>query len=156
YADNSHRLILFGRCLALSIMALGVDLIWGYTGLLSLGQALYFGLGAYIVAYSLKLQETAARYNAVLRTDIPPGGIPPDFMLNYGPVDLENLPPVLTLVAPLGNIWIALAAAIILPMVLAFLFSVITFHRGIKGVYFSLITQALVLIAFLVAVNQQP
>src|SRR5262249_20804485 len=49
FADNTHRLTLLSRCLALAIVALGADLIWGYTGLLSLGQALYFGLGAYMV-----------------------------------------------------------------------------------------------------------
>jgi urea ABC transporter permease protein UrtC len=62
----------------------------------------------------------------------------------------------LSFVSPLGNIWVALAAAVIIPMIIAFLFSLITFKRGIKGVYFSLITQAMVLIAFLVADNQQP
>ena len=45
--------------MALAIFALSVDLIWGYTGLLSLGQGLYFGLGAYAVGYSLKLQQAA-------------------------------------------------------------------------------------------------
>jgi urea transport system permease protein len=159
YADNTHRLILFGRCAAMSLLALGADLVWGYTGLLSLGQGVYFGIGAYMVAYSLKLKETADRYNAVMRTSWAPGVIPPDFMVDYGPFDLndpETLPTALSFIAPLGNIWIALAAAIVIPMAIAFLFSLLTFKRGIRGVYFSLITQAIVLIAFLVADNQQP
>jgi urea transport system permease protein len=160
YADNTHRLTLLGRCLALAILALGVDLIWGYTGMLSLGQSLYFGLGAYIVAYSLKLKEAATRYNAVWGTHVPVGVVPGDFMVNYGSIDLTDpdyvQPTILSIVAPLGNIWLAFAVAIILPMLVAFLFGVLAFHRRIKGVYFSLLTQALVLAAFFLADNQQP
>jgi urea transport system permease protein len=160
YADNTHRLTLFGRCLALAILALGVDLIWGYTGMLSLGQSLYFGLGAYIVAYSLKLKEAAKRYNDIWRTDVPVGVVPADFMVNYGAIDVTDpdyvQPTILSLVAPLGNIWLAFAVAIALPMLIAFLFGLLAFHRRIKGVYFSLLTQALVLAAFFLADNQQP
>src|SRR5437016_11349144 len=57
FGDDRYWLPLFTRYMALAIFALSVDLIWGYTGLLSLGQGLYFGLGVYAVGYSLKLQQ---------------------------------------------------------------------------------------------------
>src|SRR5207244_5673464 len=49
-SGNEYRLAQFAKYLALAIVALGVDLVWGYTGMLSLGQGLYFGLGAYALA----------------------------------------------------------------------------------------------------------
>ena len=48
-------LSLLGKFLCYSIFALSIDLIWGFTGILSLGQAVYFGIGAYLVALSLKI-----------------------------------------------------------------------------------------------------
>jgi len=74
----------------------------------------------------------------------------PDFMLWC------RLPAVPGWIAPLINIWTAIAVAIIVPTVVAYLFGLISFRRGIKGVYFSLITQALVLAVFTLVVNQQP
>src|SRR5947209_367526 len=78
FADDPYYLELFAKCAAISILALGIDLIWGYTGLLSLGQGLYFGLGAYAVGFSLKLQQAAAR------AELPPVAGPdmalPDYM----------------------------------------------------------------------------
>src|SRR5262245_48909098 len=58
-SGDKYWLPLFTRYMALALFALSVDLVWGYTGLLSLGQGLYFGLGAYAVGYSLKLQSAA-------------------------------------------------------------------------------------------------
>ena len=59
YADDVYWLELYSRYMALALFALSVDLVWGYTGLLSLGQGLYFGLGVYMVGYSLQLQKAA-------------------------------------------------------------------------------------------------
>src|SRR5947209_4229270 len=67
FGEDRYWLPLFTRYVSLAIFALSVDLIWGYTGLLSLGQGLYFGLGVYAVGYSLKLQMTAEKAGA------PPG-----------------------------------------------------------------------------------
>ena len=58
HMDPGYRLPKFNRFMALALYALSVDLIWGYTGLLSLGQGLYFGIGGYIVGYSLILQAS--------------------------------------------------------------------------------------------------
>ena len=55
YGSNAYVLSLLGKFLCFGIFALSIDLIWGFTGILSLGQAVYFGIGAYLVALSLKI-----------------------------------------------------------------------------------------------------
>src|SRR5947208_3442041 len=57
--DDRYWLPLFSRFMALALFALSVDLIWGYAGLLTLGQGVYFGVGVYAVGYSLKLRQAA-------------------------------------------------------------------------------------------------
>src|ERR1700755_1000633 len=54
YGSNAYVLSLLGKFLCFAIFALSIDLIWGFAGILSLGQAVYFGIGAYFVALSLK------------------------------------------------------------------------------------------------------
>src|SRR5262245_5888138 len=146
-ADDKYWLPLFSKFMALALLALSVDLIWGYTGLLSLGQGLYFGLGAYAVGYSLKLRQAAL--SAGLPFTAGPNMALPDFM-SY--CRLEAVP---AWSAPLINIWLALALAVIVPTLVAALFGWVTFRRGIKGVYFSLITQALLLAVFTLVDDQQ-
>jgi urea transport system permease protein len=148
FPRDRYWLPLFTRFMALALFALSVDLIWGYTGLLSLGQGLYFGLGVYAVGYSLKLQQAATA--AGMPFEASPDMALPDFMSYCG---LSHVP---FWVAPLINIWLALALALILPTLVAMLFGVVTFRRGIKGVYFALITQALLLAVFTLVDNQQP
>src|SRR6266513_349834 len=70
---NNYLLSLVGKFLCYSIFALSIDLIWGFTGILSLGQAVYFGIGAYFVALSLKI-------NYALTHPTRYGGNFPDFM----------------------------------------------------------------------------
>ena len=125
------RLNLLGRFLSLAIVALGIDLIWGFTGLLSLGQGIFFALGGYAVAMHLQLISSA---------DLP-NGIPEFFGL-YG---VDRLPafwlpfqsPVITLIA----IWL-------IPAVLAAILGNLVFRNRIKGVYFSILTQAALLVFF--------
>jgi urea transport system permease protein len=148
FADDPYWLPLFARYMAVALFALSVDLIWGYTGLLSLGQGLYFGIGAYAVAYSLKLQKAALEAGKPLAAA--PDMALPDFMAWC------RLPAVPFWIAPLIHVWLAVALALLLPTLVAALFGLLTFRRGIKGVYFSLITQALELAVFTVVVNQQP
>ncbi|MBE9010191.1 urea ABC transporter permease subunit UrtC, partial [Pseudanabaenaceae cyanobacterium LEGE 13415] len=71
---QGFRVGLLGRFLALAIVALGIDLIWGYTGILSLGHGLFFALGGYAIAMFLQLQ-------------IPQGQLP-DFFTLYGVTEL--------------------------------------------------------------------
>jgi urea transport system permease protein len=153
FQDDAFRLALFAKYLALAILALGVDLIWGYTGMLSLGQGLYFSLGAYALAYSLELQQVAVDAGK------PPGTVPPTFMSYTGlPVTHPDYrPPAgLTWIAPLANVWVALAVAVVAPTLVAILFGLVTFRLRVSGVYFSLITQALLLAVFTLVDNQQP
>jgi urea transport system permease protein len=123
------RLNLLGRFLSLGIVALGVDLIWGYTGLLSLGQGIFFALGGYAIAMHLSLNS------------LEPGQLPEFFGL-YG---VKSLPafwqpftsPLFTLVA----IWV-------IPALVAGILGYLVFRNRIKGVYFSILTQAALLVFF--------
>jgi urea transport system permease protein len=148
FADDRYWLPLLTRYMALALFALSVDLVWGYTGLLSLGQGLYFGLGAYAVGYSLKLQSAALAADKPLTPG--PDMALPDFMAYCR---LEAVP---GWIQPLINIWLALALAVVVPTVVAAVFGAFTFWRRIKGVYFSLVTQALVLAMFILITTQQP
>jgi urea transport system permease protein len=148
YHNDRYWLPLFSRYMALALFAMSVDLVWGYTGLLSLGQGLYFGLGVYAVGYSLKLQEAATA--ADMPFEVRPDMALPNFM------EYCRLPAVPSYIAPLIHINLAFAVAVILPTLVAALFGLVAFWRRIKGVYFSLITQALVLAVFMFVVNQQP
>ena len=77
-------LSLLGKFLCFAIFALSIDLIWGFTGILSLGQAVYFGIGAYFVALSLKI-------NYALTHPTRYGGKFPDFMEWNGLTELPGL-----------------------------------------------------------------
>ena len=129
YASNAYVLSLLGKFLCFAIFALSIDLIWGFTGILSLGQAVYFGIGAYFVALSLKI-------NYALTHPTRYGGKFPDFMEWNG---LTELPRFMT---PLISTPIAVICALLVPTLLAFLFGVITFKRHIYGVYCAVITLA--------------
>jgi urea transport system permease protein len=118
-----------------------------FNRLLSLGQGLYFGIGGYFVAYSLKLQK-AALDAGFDRYESGPNMAMPDYMFQG---QLNQVP---MLIRPLINIYVALFLAVIVPTLVATLFGWIVFRRRIKGVYFSLITQALVY-AFFTLVSTQ-
>jgi urea transport system permease protein len=129
YGSNQYLMSLLGKFLCYSIFALSVDLIWGFAGILSLGQAVYFGIGAYLVALSLKI-------NYALLHPTRYGGRIPDFMEWNG---LTELPAFMT---PLISTPFAVVCALVIPTLLAFLFGVITFKRHIYGVYCAVITLA--------------
>ncbi len=148
YNDDPYRCEQFAKIAALAILALSIDLIWGYTGLLSLGQGLYFGMGAYAMSYSLKLQRAALAENREFVAA--PDMALPDFMA------FSRLTHVPEWIAPLINVYLALAVAILLPALVAFVFGGITFRLRIKGVYFSLITQALIMALYLLVIRNLP
>jgi urea transport system permease protein len=136
FGGSRYWLPIFTRVMALAIFALATDLVWGYTGLLSLGQGLYFGLGAYAVAYSLKMKQAAAE------ADLPPGSpAMPDFMMWCR---LERVP---DWIVPLTNIWTALALAILAPTLVAMLFGLYTFRPRLRTRKSILTTLAVFLIA---------
>ena len=124
----AFRLRLLGRFLSLAIVALGIDLIWGYTGLLSLGHGIFFGLGGYALAMHLKLQ-------------IPDGQLP-DFFTLYG---VEELPGFWQ---PFNSLPFTIIALFLIPGIVAALLGYLVFRNRIKGVYFSIITQAALLVFF--------
>jgi urea transport system permease protein len=134
FADE-FRLNLLAKFLTFAIVALGVDLVWGYTGMLSLGHGVFFGIGAYAAGMYLKLESTN-------------GGMA-DFM---GWSGLKELPAVWF---PFANPIFAFSMAIILPTLLAALVAYLVGSSRITGVYFSLLTQALALILSIALIGQQ-
>ena len=133
---SEFRLGLLGKFLTFAILALSLNLIWGYAGMLSLGQAVFFGLGAYAMAMFLKLEAAGDRL--------------PDFMFWSG---LETLP---LFWAPFKYAWFALPMTFIIPAALAGGIGYLVFRSRITGVYFALITQALALMVSILFVGQQP
>jgi len=125
----------FGKFLAFAILALGLDLIWGYTGILSLGQGVFFGLGAYCMGMHLML--TIGK-ESVYGSDLP------DFMVWN---QVKELP---LFWKPFYSFPAAIIGAILVPMLFALVFGFFAFRSRIKGVYFAIITQALALAAWLV------
>jgi len=129
WGTSTYIVALLGKFLCYAIFALSIDLIWGFTGILSLGQAVYFGTSAYFVALSLKI-------NYALTNPTRYGGTIPDFMEWNGLTELPGF------MEPLLNIPFAVVLALIVPTLFAFLFGVITFKRKIYGVYCAVITLA--------------
>lgn len=132
---SDFRLNQLGKFLTYAIIAVGLDLIWGYGGMLSLGQGLFFGLGAYGFAMYLKLQASDGKL--------------PDFMFWSG---LETLP---WFWAPFQNPLFAIVAAIVIPAIIAGILGYFVFRSRVQGVYFSIITQALTLLTSIWFVGQQ-
>jgi urea transport system permease protein len=123
------RLNLLGRFLSLGIVALGVDLIWGYTGLLSLGQGIFFALGGYALGMHLSLNS------------LEPGQLPEFFSL-YG---VNSLP---AFWQPFSSPLFTLVAIWVIPALVAGILGFLVFRNRIKGVYFSILTQAALLVFF--------
>ncbi len=125
---SNFTINLYGKYLCYAILAISVDLLWGYTGLLSLGQALFFTLGGYMMGmYLMRMIGSLGQYHQAI----------PDFLVFLG---WNKLPPFWR---PFASFWFALLAAFLLPGVLALIFGYLAFRSRIRGVYFSILTQAL-------------
>ena len=132
---SDFRLNQFGKFLAFAILALGLDLIWGYCGVLSMGQGVFFGFGAYCMGMYLTLQiGTESVYGSEL----------PDFMVW---TQVKELP---LFWYPFKSFFGGFLGAILVPVLFATLFGFLAFRSRIKGVYFAIITQALAFAAWLV------
>lgn len=131
---SDYTLNLFGKFLAYAILALGLDLIWGYTGILSMGHGVFFGLGGYAIGMHLMLEIGA---EGVYQSNLP------DFMVWN---QVKELP---WFWVPFKSGAFALVAVVLVPALFAFVFGSLTFRSRIKGVYFAIITQALALSAWL-------
>src|SRR5947208_3548674 len=125
---SDYYLNLFGKYLALAILALGMDLIWGYTGILSLGQAIFFGIGAYSIGMHMLLESSGKGVY---------GERVPDFMIWN---QVYQLP---LFWKPYTSVVVALASSLLLPALLATVIGFLTFRRRLRGTYFAILTQAI-------------
>ena len=135
FAVSNFTLNLFGKFLTYAILALGLDLLWGYAGVLSLGHGVFFGLGAYAMGMHLMLEiGSKSVYQSAL----------PDFMVWN---QVKSLP---LFWWPFHSAAFTLLAIVLVPALFGFAFGYLAFRSRIRGVYFSIITQALALSAWLV------
>ena len=121
--SSGSTILFLGKCISFAIVAIGIDLIWGYTGILSLGHGLYFALGGYAMAMYLKMQAT--------------GGQITDFMHIGGLTELPFVWEFFTL-SPGSLLFVVIA-----PAAVAWIVGYFIFKNRVKGVYFSIISQAL-------------
>jgi urea transport system permease protein len=131
---SDYYLNLCGKYLSLAILALGMDLIWGYTGILSLGQAVFFGLGAYSMGMYLMLGSSGRGvYGAPI----------PDFMVWNRVLELPLF------WKPFQYFPLAALSALLLPALVAAVIGWLTFRRRVSGTYFAILTQAMAYAAWL-------
>ena len=124
-----------GKYLAFAFVAVGVVLAWGYGGILSLGQGVFFGGGGYMMAMFLKLEASAPEL--------------PDFMVWSS---VEKLP---TWWQPFHSFTFTIAAVLLAPVVLAFPLSYAIFKKRVSGVYFAIVTLSLALVLTVMIIGQQ-
>ncbi len=132
---DTFRLNLVGKYLTYAFVAIGLVLLWGKAGVLSLGQGVFFGLGGYCMAMFLKLEASDPISTKIQSTP----GIP-DFM------DWNQLTHLPAFWVPFKSLPFSLLAVIAVPAVVAFVVGLAMFKRRVGGVYFAIITQALALI----------
>ena len=125
---SDYRVALIGKIMCYAMVALAMDLIWGYTGILSLGHGLFFALGGYAMGMYLMRQ---IGLDGVYKMPLP------DFMVF---LDWKELPWYWSFTE---HFWYALLLVVLAPGLLAFVFGFFAFRSRIKGVYFSIITQAM-------------
>lgn len=132
---DPFRLNLMGKYMSFAFVAIGVVLTWGYGGILSLGQGIFFGMGGYMMAMFLKLEASAPEL--------------PDFMVWSS---VEKLP---LWWEPFHSLMLTILLILVVPAVLAYLFSYLIFKKRVGGVYFSIVTLALALAMTVLIVGQQ-
>ena len=143
-ALDLFRLNLVGKYLSYAFVALGLVMLWGYGGVLSLGQGVFFGLGGYGMAMFLKLEASDPITTKIQSTpDIP------DFM------DWNQLTALPIWWTPFKSFPLTLALILVVPTLLAFVIGFAMFKRRVGGVYFAIITQAVALILTVLIVGQQ-
>ncbi|MCC7373854.1 MAG: urea ABC transporter permease subunit UrtC [Verrucomicrobiales bacterium] len=129
------RLNLVGKYLTYAFVALGLVLLWGKGGVLSLGQGVFFGLGGYCMAMFLKLEASDPISTKIQSTP----GIP-DFM------DWNQLKALPAFWVPFKSLPFSMLAVMVVPSLVAFVVGLAMFKRRVGGVYFAIITQAIALI----------
>lgn len=126
---GDFQLSLMSKLLLFGSLAVSLDLVWGFTGILSFAHGVFFTLGGYAAAYYLKLNLSASANNY--------GGELPDFMVWNG---LETLP---WFIAPLKYFPIALFATVAVPSLFAYIIGYFIFNSKVSGVYTTIITLAI-------------
>ncbi|MEI6464887.1 MAG: urea ABC transporter permease subunit UrtC [Verrucomicrobiota bacterium] len=125
---SNFTINLWGKYLCYSLLAISVDLLWGYTGLLSLGQALFFTLGGYMHGmYLMRMIGDLGQHRKPI----------PDFLVFLGWTELPAF------WQPFASFPFALTMVFVVPGLIAYGFGRLAFRSRIKGVYFSILTQAL-------------
>jgi urea transport system permease protein len=135
---SDFRLNLLGKFLCFGIVAVGIGLAWGRGGMLTLGQGVFFGLGAYIMAMHLKIADAELRGDDV-----------PDFMQIAG---IGALPAYWQ---PFASPIVALLGIVLIPVAVAVLLGLGVFKRKVKGAYFAILSQALAAAFAILLVGQQ-
>lgn len=148
---DMFRLGLAAKYLCFAFPALGIVLIWGYGGILSLGQGVFFGLGSYMMAMFLKLEAAAnpdSSSGTALAAFFGAAGLP-DFMVWNS---IEKLP---LWWEPFHHVWLMIPAILLLPPLLAFVLGYVNFRNRVSGVYFTIVTLAIAAIMAIVIIGQQ-
>ncbi len=138
------RLNLVAKYLTYAFVAIGLVLCWGFGGILSLGQGVFFGLGGYCMAMYLKLEASSVENTKIQSTP----GIP-DFM------DWNQITELPLFWKPFHSFPFTLAAIILVPAFFALIIGAAMFKRRVGGVYFAIITQAIAAILTILIVGQQ-
>ncbi len=137
-SDNSINL--WGRYLCFAIAAIGLNLLWGYTGVLSMCQAFFFCLGGYAIGMHMLIKTgSESVYGKAI----------PDFMVWNG---VKELP---FFWVPFSSFSLTLMLALMIPLIAALIFGFLAFRSRIKGVYFAIITQALALALWLLFLRNE-
>jgi urea transport system permease protein len=135
---SDFRLGLLGKFLCFAIVAVGIGLAWGRGGMLTLGQGVFFGLGAYMMAMHLKIADAELRGDTV-----------PDFMQIAG---IRELPAYWV---PFTSPIVTILAILLLPALVALLLGLGVFKRRVKGAYFAILSQALAAAFAILLIGQQ-
>ena len=138
------RLNLVGKYLSYAFVAVGLVMLWGYGGILSLGQGVFFGLGGYAMAMFLKLEASDPESTKIQSTP----GIP-DFM------DWNQITQLPLWWEPFRHLPVALVAVVLVPSLLALVIGFAMFKRRVGGVYFAIITQAVALVLTVLIIGRQ-
>src|SRR4051812_10104514 len=138
------RLNLLGKYCTYAFVAVGLVLLWGYGGILSLGQGMFFGLGGYCMAMFLKLEASDPISTKIQSTP----GIP-DFM------DWNQITALPAIWVPFKSFPFTVLAVLLVPGLLALIIGTAMFKRRVGGVYFAIITQAIALILSILIVGRQ-
>jgi len=143
-ALDSFRLNMVGKYLTYAFVAVGLVLCWGYGGILSLGQGIFFGLGGYCMAMFLKLEASDPESTKIQSTP----GIP-DFM------DWNQITELPLFWQPFQSFGFTLLAVVAVPAILALIIGMAMFKRRVGDVYFSIVTQAIAAILTILIIGQQ-